>query len=383
MISQHYDGKIDRVLDQWRHSPIGVRERNTLSALRQTAIAHLEELQGGEIACIAQLDAELDYQLRSIRGEISEAREATVEEIQRSTGRIVESIQDFCGILDDRLLDIRWAIDRQTEITEKIYKAMITRLSHEARELLEQGVTAFELGQYADSEGRLLRASELDVTNHLIYQYLGLIALGNGKASEAIGWFERAEIYSIRCEDRRYHSEALAYKARALYKLGRLNEAIESVQTAIEYSPTNTMYWMNLATYGSELKSVAIVSNALRNAISIDLDLFSYVADDRKFDTMKATVAALLIEIRDQERQEASAAMKELKEIHFCISEADREAGPPSVAEISGFREHEQQLDSGNIFQYRDLKNWALKKKKISSRECDKSSAKKDSYNRK
>jgi tetratricopeptide (TPR) repeat protein len=115
--------------------------------------------------------------------------------------------------------------DRARALVE--YQKITELLPHDFYGCLQTGRMLGELGRTAEARGFLARAASHRPSLPDPWYELGIVVATENKFEEALGYFERA--VKIRPQDGNY----LAYKAKALSKLNRRDEAIAIYRQAI------------------------------------------------------------------------------------------------------------------------------------------------------
>ncbi len=101
----------------------------------------------------------------------------------------------------------------------------------EAFRLLNQGVSAYRKGLYAEAADKLERASSLALNNFRAHYYLGLALIGDRRYDDAI------EALDIALDLDPNHMQSHVAKGDALLKQGDLNEAKASYMLALKLRP--------------------------------------------------------------------------------------------------------------------------------------------------
>ncbi len=101
----------------------------------------------------------------------------------------------------------------------------------EAFRLLNQGVSAYRKGLYAESAGKLERAASMALNNFRAHYYLGLALIGDRRYSDAI------EALDVALDLDPNHLQSHVAKGDASLKLGDLNESKASYALALKLRP--------------------------------------------------------------------------------------------------------------------------------------------------
>ena len=158
-----------------------------LSSAFQDGISRLEHSQ---MQSAKLLQRELQYQADHI-----------VDAIGQGSADVVAAVQEACGYLGGQLCEIRWAIERQTQVSQQILQVLLNALDNASRQYWEQGVKCYETSEYDIARERFSRALDANRTNYFAYQYLGFIAVHEERSEEALRNFELAKKFA----DSGYH----------------------------------------------------------------------------------------------------------------------------------------------------------------------------------
>ena len=127
------------------------------------------------------LQRELQYQADNI-----------VDAIDHGSADVVGAVQKACDYLGGQLCEVRWAIERQSQILQQILQVLLNAPDNTSRQYWGQGVKCYEASEYDFARERFSRALDTNRTNYFAYQYLGFIAVHEEKSSEALKNFELA-----------------------------------------------------------------------------------------------------------------------------------------------------------------------------------------------
>ncbi len=300
----------------------------------------------------AALQGELAYQADRLGRQIAESSSNIVSAVEQSSFEICSEIQQMSDYLGAGLSEVRWAVERHTEVSENILRILIESLSNESRQYFEQGVKCYETSEYEFARKTFSKALEANITNHFAYQYLGFIAVNEDNSDEAIRNFDLARKFA---ENDYHRALAFSHLARSYQATNELAKAVDLAEKATETYPDLAKFWYEFAGYSARLgnKEQAIVS--LEEAIERDWLFFTIVAGDKDFDSVRPQVNNLLDSLRKREKEKARKSLdnlsKAIKTANNCGCGEDSE-----VRETKEFLEDmEDDYNENNVFLYREI----------------------------
>jgi tetratricopeptide (TPR) repeat protein len=307
-----------------------------LTSVFEAGIFRLEQSQ---MQSAKLLQRELQYQADSI-----------VYAIERSSADVVGAVQKACDYLGGQLCEVRWAVERQNEISQRILLVLLNALDNTSRQYWEQGVKCYETAEYELARERFNRALDANRTNYFAYQYLGFIAVHEEKSSEALKNFELARKFA----DCGYHRAlALSHLARSHYATGDLPHAIQAAVSSVEAAPDHAKFWYECAVFHVRGSNVQEAIQCLRRAISTDWTYWSISISDANVDPIRPRVERLLEQMREEQRLIARQALDRLG------STMKRLQGMQITTEVAESRkkldEFEAKYREGTVFAYRSL----------------------------
>ena len=140
-------------------------ERHELARLRKTLKETYESGSGRIDRGQDELRRELLYQSDWLASQISENNVRLVTGMETGSGEIVSAIQRVCDYLGGELVEMRWAIERHTRLSEQILKVLLHSLDNTSRQYFDQGVRCYEMGENELAKERFTRA--LEATHHV------------------------------------------------------------------------------------------------------------------------------------------------------------------------------------------------------------------------
>lgn len=283
------------------------RNEHLLKELQSTLISKSDE--GIKRIAVSQkgaaevVRAEVEYQNRMLLNVLQSA-------IGAGADAITGAIQDMCDYLGFELTEVRWAIERQTEVCRKILEVLLNSLDNASRQYFEQGLKCYENGEYDLAKERFERALDANRTNYFAYQYLGFIATVKDLGEDAVRNFELARKFTDK-----EHLKALAclHLARAHYALGNRTMPVELSKEAADLVPSDAVFHYRLAQYCAlaEMKPEAI--KALRESCHLDMTYWTQASADKEFDMMREEVLRFQNDERNRLRTDVREVFKGLE----------------------------------------------------------------------
>ncbi len=326
-----------------------VETKNNSKDLQQTVKSTfergIEHLAQSHTATTAALQAEVAYQVDKM---LQDSKNMTAA-IARGSTEVATSIQQMSDYLGSGLCEVRWAIERQTRLSEGIFQLLLQSLNNESRQYLEQGVKCYETGEPELAKERFGKALEANRTNYFVYQYLGFIAAASNNSDEAIRNFELASKFA---EVDYHRALALSHLARCYFAKGELAVAVKFAVNAVNLHPETTKFWYDLAGYWAQLKDSQTIA-ILRKVIEKDWTYWAVVIVDKNFDPVRKDALNLLNELREQERGKARRVLDDVK---LLIAAATEVGAHPDT---SAYDDLEKRYTQSNIFVYQRLTHQA------------------------
>ena len=287
---------------------------------------------------------------RLLQRELQYQADNTIDAIDRGSADVVGAVQKACDYLGGQLCEVRWAIERQSQLSQQILQVLLNALDNTSRQYWEQGVKCYETSEYDIARERFNRALDANRTNYFAYQYLGFIAVHEEKSSEALKNFELARKFA----DSGYHRAlALSHLARGYYATGDLPRAIQSAVSATEAAPDHAKFWYERAVFHVRGSNPEEAIQCLRRAIVGDWTYWSISISDANLEPIRQRVERLLEQMREEQRLIArqtldnlGSTMKMLQEMGITteVTESRKRLG-----------EYEARYSEGTVFAYRSL----------------------------
>ena len=302
-------------------------ERQQLTKLRKSLKSSYEaaanRMAHSQAESGPELSRELAFQADRIGREISLGSAQITDAIARGSADVVASIQRVCDYLGGELAEVRWAVERHTQVTEQFLQVLLHSLDNCSRQYLEQGVKCYEAGEIDLAKERFSKALEANRTNYFAYQYLGFLAVAQERPDETIRNFALAQKFA----EKAYHQAlALSHLARARRAIGQAEKAITLCREATAISPDTPKFWYELASHCAHLRREDDMANALQGAIERDWNYWAVVNTDSGFDATRLCVNTLLGQMRIREADKAKSQIEKLREALGVASTVGAEA---------------------------------------------------------
>ena len=301
----------------------------------QSGVQHIADSQ---MAAAKLLQRELQYQI-----------EGLISTTERGFADVVSVIQSTCDYLGGQLCEVRWAIERQTQVSQQLLHVLLTSLDNTSRQYYEQGVKWYEDSEYDLAKERLQLALKENSRNYFAYQYLGFIAVNREESQEALRNFELAR----KAAENDYHKAlALSHLARSYNAVGELPKALQCSTSATQAAPDHAKFWYESAVYYVRSGITNEAVKCLRRAISTDWMYWSISGTDSNLEPIQHGVEGLLSEMREEQRTIARKCLDQVKQMVATL--AGMQIGN-ELAHTRTFSQCESQYREGTVFAYRDL----------------------------
>ncbi len=323
----------------------------------------IERLAQGQMASAVVLQGEIAYQADRLGNQLGTLIQSGSSEIssavEQGSADIVSTIQRMSDYLGAAFSDIRWAVERQTQVTQEALHSLLHVLDNQSRQYFEQGVECYEMGEYELADERFAKALSADPTNPFVYQYLGFIAVAEDQSREALHNFTLARKFA----DNPYHRAlALSHLARSYHATGQLREAADLARQATEIHPHTAKFWYEAAGYQARAGDGATALVSLREAIQHDWTYWAVVLSDTDFDNYHKELQVLLAELRSGEKDKARQGLEVLQQ---SLNFANRQGlGERIVAQAAAHHSLAQRLNQENVYVFQDIAREAQAQRK-------------------
>jgi tetratricopeptide (TPR) repeat protein len=267
------------------------------------------------------LRSELAYQAEQMRGKVADSSKEIVgavehgsqdivAAVQSSSEEIVVAIQQMTDYLGIGLSEIRWAVERQTQVSKNVLALLLSSLTNESRQYWEQGVACYEAREPELARERFERSLEANRTNSFVYEYLGFIAVEAGDATSALRNFELAQKFA---QTKHARALALSHRAQVCAAIGDLGNAVRFSKDAIGAEPEMAKSWYEHAIYSAEAGQVPEAIAAIRHAIELDWNYWGVTIAQPKLDLIRGEVNQALDELRMREGERAVEMVRQFR----------------------------------------------------------------------
>lgn len=289
-----------------------------------------------------------------LREEIRYQSENIIESFDRGSSSIVSAVQRGCEYLGGELCEIRWAIERQTDVSRQVLQILLDSLDNSSRQYWEQGVRCYETQEDDIAKERFQRALDANRTNYFAYQYLGFIAVRQEQPAEAVRLFDLARKFA----NTTYHQAiALSHLARAHHANGQAAKAVEAAQAAARLEPNVGRFHYEAAVYLARTRATRETLKSLQRAIETDWSYWSISAVDAQLDSMRDEADDLLLSLR---AEQGDLALSQLSQLRSALEDL-KAMGLTAAADecLSALGSCEERYKEGTVFAYRDARSRA------------------------
>jgi len=295
---------------------------------------------------IGQLNDSLGDGLRDISMDVRAASEETVASIER-LGRY----------LGAALSEVRWAVEKNTSVTQKLLEVQLNSHWNDSRQFYEAGVHWYEKRKLDLSRLDFQKAVAACSTNAFAYQYLGFLAVHRDDQREAVQDFELA----TECAPSDHHRAIAHYHlARALDASGDPAGSLEHAQAAVELERGNLVFRNELvhALVRTGAEDRAILE--LRNLISDDMNYWIVSDIDRSLDPIRSKVNTLRDKMREERKESARVAMSRFDEaIRVTTGYLDPALAKLTETAEAKYKALQTLYDHGTVFDYQNVERLA------------------------
>lgn len=207
--------------------------------------------------------------LQAIQGELENVADCVLLGAEQITRAIAESSHLICG----HLLDIEWVLKQSDHKLGAILQTLRESRSNDARQLHEQAVQHYALGQWDRAKERLLRAIEADSTNYDALMHLGLVAFHLDDPSGAKEHFYGAA-FLPRSLPPLAKGRALEMLAHTHYGIEDYLQAMRLAQQALKLIGSDGTLEFRCAIYAARAGYPQEAKKHLLNAILLDSRFF-------------------------------------------------------------------------------------------------------------
>lgn len=218
-----------------------------------------------------------------------------IEELSHGIDGVVEGISELKATFEWGISEVVWQIEQNRKELESINAGIWHPFDAAARNKKELAQKAFDRGWFGDAEKYFLDSENIISFDFSVHISLGMIYLFHKvDRQKALSYFDKAIIYA-KPESNYYTSYALLYKSLILFDFGKVREAEQHSQEAIDLSPTFVEAYYQNAQYNSKLGNFLKAINRLEFTINNDRRYALKAEADDLFDPMKSQILDLII----------------------------------------------------------------------------------------
>ena len=217
-----------------------------------------------------------------------------IEDLSHEIVGVVEGISELKATFEWGISEVVWQIEQNRKELESINAGIWHPFDAAARNKKELAQKAFDRGWFGDAEKYFLDSANIISFDFSVYISLGMIYLFHKvDRQKALSYFDKAIIYA-KPESNYYTSYALLYKSLILFDFGKVREAEQHSQEAIDLSPTFVEAYYQNAQYNSKLGDFSKAINRLEFAINNDKRYALKAEADDLFEPMKSHILDLI-----------------------------------------------------------------------------------------
>jgi tetratricopeptide (TPR) repeat protein len=213
--------------------------------------------------------------------------------------------------LGAEISEVRWAIERNTEVSRRILEVELKSHWNDSRQFYEEGVICYERAEREMARELFEKAVQASRTNAFAWEYLGFLAAHRDDSEQTLRCFELAEKFATTEHLRGFANYHLA---RAFHAVGDERRSVESARAAVACDPKNNVYRYELVQALMRLGKIDEAIAILRRLIHYDWKYWSVSAFHRLLDPMRPQVNRLLETMREEQRKLSDRLMTELVE---------------------------------------------------------------------
>lgn len=213
-----------------------------------------------------------------------------IEDLSHGIDGVVEGISELKATFEWGISEVVWQIEQNRKELESINAGIWHPFDAAARNKKELAQKAFDRGWFGDAEKYFLDSENIISFDFSVHISLGMIYLFHKvDRQKALSYFDKAIMYA-RPESNYYTSYALLYKSLILFDFGKVREAEQHSQEAIDLSPTFVEAYYQNAQYNSKLGNFPKAIIRLEFAINNDKRYSLKAEADELFDPMKSLI---------------------------------------------------------------------------------------------
>lgn len=286
---------------------------------------------------------------------IQASTDRIIDNQNKNTGRIVDSIEDLRALFDTRLAQIIWLLEQNhkelIELLGKIYETMITPTETAAKEKTKWAINAYNKGWFNQAIEYFNISKTLYPFDFIVYQFLGNIYLFEKREfKNALENYKLALKY-IADSSPYYTSLAFLHIGLSHYEMGDYQDAYNASYNAIQINPKLSEAYYRCAQNCSKLGRYDEATNYLREAIDADRGYSLRALADKDFVPMSSKFKDLMEELT---RSENAKADEEINKTTQLINIFNDIGVPDEVKEK--LDEGMKLINTGTYLNFRDAK---------------------------
>jgi hypothetical protein len=291
----------ERKSEYLHHIEFGKTTKEQLNAIRRSNIEQTKALLKNADAIIASQDSindglkDLDQGLNHIATGIGKTNE--------SLNNIQVGIDELQSTFEWGIGELIWHIQESNTILNSIEKGVWNPFDAQAKNRIKQAQESFNFGWYEEAEKYFLKSEEILETDYYVHFQLGLIYLfhiiDKNKAFER---FNKAYKYSLP-KDEIIASKSLHYKALVLFDFGKVSEAIQATEEAINLNPIALDIYYQNAQYNAQIGNFKQCIDRIKFLGTKNFKFLLKVNNDPLFSIAKDELIPLFKEFRDLEKK--------------------------------------------------------------------------------
>lgn len=296
-----------------------------------------------------------------IDASIQASTDRIVYNLTKNTDRIIDSLEDLRALFDSKLSETIFLLEEQRDILKEILRVLQLPLTTQAKELKEMAQNAFKKGIMSEDVVERARwfdnairdfekSKEYNPYDFTIYLALGHIFLNEKNNNiEALKNFKDAAFYAKDYDY--YKSTSLLYAGITNYKLGLFSEAYDATSDAIKLYPALSEAHYRCAQYCSKLGRYDEAINFLRTAIEADRGYSLKALKEEDFTPMSGKFKTLMENLTIEEKEKADQELTQSNQLTKKFVEL---GGSNGVKEK--LKEAMILINAGTYLNYRDAK---------------------------
>lgn len=290
-----------------------------------------------------------------IESAIQASTNRIIENQNKNTDRIVDSIEDLRALFDTRSAQIIWLLEQNHKeliyLLDKIYGTMITPTETDAKEKTKWAINAYNKGWFDQAIEYFNISKTLYPFDFIVYQFLGNIYLFEKRDfKNALENYKLALKY-IADSSPYYTSLAFLHIGLSHYEMGDYQNSYNASYNAIEINPKLSEANYLCAQNCSRLGRYDEATNYLREAIDADRGYSLRALADEDFVPMSSKFKDLMVELTGSENAKADEEINKTTQLINIFNDI---GVPDEVKEK--LEEGMRLINTGTYLNFRDAK---------------------------